>query len=666
MDKIFTIKLLVTLISLAFLFSFSGKAQNAWINEIHYDDSNSPSDVDERVEVIVENPSSYNLSLFSVVLYNGASTSLVPYDTKTLDNFTVGNSTGSFTLYYYTYPTNGIQNGAPDGLALVYDGILITGQFLSYEGTFVAASGPAAGQTSADIGVAETNSTPVGHSLQLSGNGTQYSDFTWQFPATATPGTLNNNQAVTASGVQNPANFNATTFSQTQIDLTWNQNGNGNNVMVAWNSSDAFGTPSGTYAANDPITGGGIVIYNGPAANFYHTGLTAGLHYYYKAWSVDGSNNYSPGVIDSAYTQFLEPSGHPNGLAAMSNGPVSITVSWTDSDAAHYLVKGSTAGYGSIATPSDGVAEPDAALLKNVNPAVQQHQFTGLIPGTQYYFKIFPYNGTGSAVNYKTDGTVPAATATTHDLDIDLFISEIADPSDSSNAKFIELYNPGITAIDFSSKPVYICRQSNGASWQSFQLTGILPPNDELVLAYVSTSFDPDTVRFFNAYDFEADIYQSIISGNGNDGYYLSYGGNQATGYIFDAFGVINQDGSGQPWEYTDKKAVRKRTVSMPNPSWTASEWTILDDPASHEDMTPGFHRGDVTWQGSSSSNWNEKGPNWNSPYGYIPDASCNVILPNVAQYPLVARPSACNELLIQSGSALSISPTGVLLVVGP
>jgi hypothetical protein len=82
--------------------------------------------------------------------------------------------------------------------------------------------------------------------------------------------------------------------------------------------------------------------------------------------------------------------------------------------------------------------------------------------------------------------------------------------------------------------------------------------------------------------------------------------------------------------------------------------------------MTPGFHRGDVTWQGSSSSNWNEKGPNWNSPYGYIPDASCNVILPNVAQYPLVARPSACNELLIQSGSALSISPTGVLLIVGP
>ena len=72
----------------------------------------------------------------------------------------------------------GIQNGAPDGLALDYDGTLI--QFLSYEGSFTASGGAADGESSTDIGVTETSSTSTGKSLQLTGNGTQYLDFTWQ------------------------------------------------------------------------------------------------------------------------------------------------------------------------------------------------------------------------------------------------------------------------------------------------------------------------------------------------------------------------------------------------------------------------------------------------------------------------------------------------------
>jgi len=44
------------------------------------------------------------------------------------------------------------------------------------------------------IGVNEIGSTPVGHSLQLAGQGTQYSDFTWQSPSAATRGQINNSQ----------------------------------------------------------------------------------------------------------------------------------------------------------------------------------------------------------------------------------------------------------------------------------------------------------------------------------------------------------------------------------------------------------------------------------------------------------------------------------------
>ena len=166
---------------------------NAWINEIHYD--NDGGDVNEMIEIVIENPGNYTLSDFTVNLYNGNGGG--SYDSETLDNLTVGNTEGDFTFYTWTSFSSGIQNGAPDGLALSFDGSLI--QFLSYEGTFEATDGVAVGVVSTDIGVSETGTTPVGYSLQLSGLGTQYSDFTWQEPALATAGTLNNNQAFVSS-----------------------------------------------------------------------------------------------------------------------------------------------------------------------------------------------------------------------------------------------------------------------------------------------------------------------------------------------------------------------------------------------------------------------------------------------------------------------------------
>ena len=57
----------------------------------------------------------------------------------------------------------GLQNGSPDGLALV-DGSTVLDR-LSYEGSFTAADGAAAGQPLPDIGVAELSTQPVGQSL---------------------------------------------------------------------------------------------------------------------------------------------------------------------------------------------------------------------------------------------------------------------------------------------------------------------------------------------------------------------------------------------------------------------------------------------------------------------------------------------------------------------
>ncbi len=188
---------------------------NAWVNEIHYD--NVGEDIGEFVEVVIENAGNYNLADFQIDLYNGGNSTV--YSTKTLDLFTLGNSADGFTFFYYVYPTDGIQNGAPDGLALSYDGVLITNQFLSYEGSFTATGGPAEGEVSMDIGVTETNSTPVGESLQLGGNGGFYSFFIWQEPLAETPGALNINQNI----------GNYTTWTGGNSDTDWTSAANWNN-----------------------------------------------------------------------------------------------------------------------------------------------------------------------------------------------------------------------------------------------------------------------------------------------------------------------------------------------------------------------------------------------------------------------------------------------------
>ncbi|MGB7444955.1 MAG: endonuclease/exonuclease/phosphatase family protein, partial [Coleofasciculaceae cyanobacterium] len=105
------------------------------------------------------------------------------------------------------YPSNGIQNGSPDGIALVDNNNSVI-QFLSYEGSFTAASGSAAGLTSTDIDVAEGSSTPVGFSLQLNGDGSEADDFSWSAEGQNTFGAFNTGQTFNGSGGNGGGNGN--------------------------------------------------------------------------------------------------------------------------------------------------------------------------------------------------------------------------------------------------------------------------------------------------------------------------------------------------------------------------------------------------------------------------------------------------------------------------
>lgn len=165
------------------------QATTIFINEIHYD--NTGGDSGEGVEIA--GPAAATLTGWQLVLYNGSNGK--KYQSISLSGTLPDQSNSFGTL---TFSISGIQNGSPDGIALVDSGNTVV-QFLSYEGSFTALDGPAAGTTSIDIGVAETSSTSPGYSLQLTGSGTQASDFTWAGPSIATFGSINTSQTFGAS-----------------------------------------------------------------------------------------------------------------------------------------------------------------------------------------------------------------------------------------------------------------------------------------------------------------------------------------------------------------------------------------------------------------------------------------------------------------------------------
>ncbi|MDP6921635.1 MAG: T9SS type A sorting domain-containing protein [Lutibacter sp.] len=155
-------------------------AQEIFINELHYD--NQGDDDGEGFEIA--GPAGTDLEGYRVLLYNGSngkSYGLEETLTGTIDD--EGSGYGA-----RWFPKQKIQNGPKDALALVDpEGQVL--EFISYEGVVTAITGPATGMTSTDIGVKESDKTPVGHSLQRAKTG-------WRSPLPKTEAFLNEGQGL--------------------------------------------------------------------------------------------------------------------------------------------------------------------------------------------------------------------------------------------------------------------------------------------------------------------------------------------------------------------------------------------------------------------------------------------------------------------------------------
>ncbi|AOA73793.1 endonuclease [Stenotrophomonas rhizophila] len=194
---------LLTPLSLGCLLALAaGSAQaDVFINELHYDDSTPAGDVGEAIEVVATGGE--DLSTYRLYLYNGSTPSAATVYANNAVPAGTAAGCGKASIATVTYPTNGLQNGANDGIALV-DASGKVVQFISYEGTITASGGPAAGLTSQNIPVSESNSTAPGTSLQLTGSGSQYTHFTWAGSAAQTFGACNTGQTFSGGGSTGP------------------------------------------------------------------------------------------------------------------------------------------------------------------------------------------------------------------------------------------------------------------------------------------------------------------------------------------------------------------------------------------------------------------------------------------------------------------------------
>jgi hypothetical protein len=214
-------------------------------------------------------------------------------------------------------------------------------------------------------------------------NGTQYYFFVFSMNSQCAAGPLyltENPLSGNAHSIPNgPSGFTATTAGPDQINLSVNSP---HHVLVLWNTTNTFGTPSGSYSPGDPVSGGGTVHYTGPVAGLgSHTGLDPGKTYYYRCWAFTGTTYSTASSVANAITTALVPffDGFETG-----NSPNAAVADWTQAGTGN-----SWAARKNVTSNNQDprTGEWSASMQGNSNRWLFKR--FGLIGGQTYYFSVY-------------------------------------------------------------------------------------------------------------------------------------------------------------------------------------------------------------------------------------------------------------------------------------
>ncbi|MAV64813.1 MAG: hypothetical protein CMG00_06460, partial [Candidatus Marinimicrobia bacterium] len=182
------------------------------------------------------------------------------------------------------------------------------------------------------------------------------------------------------------------------------------------------------------------------------------------------------------------------------------------------------------------------------------------------------------------DGNAPAG---------GLLITEVADPDNNADARFIEIYNAGVS-IDVSGFELRRWTNDNeDYTSTTASLEGTLDSGSAFIICSSRTSFE----NTFAELNVSCDVQSSLAATNGDDNFGLF---DTVSGNYVDFFGVPGVDGSGTSHEFEDGRAERVATICAGSATYDASEWSIDNDGGAGDgalDAPEGYDPG--SWIGS-------------------------------------------------------------------
>ena len=185
-----------------------------------------------------------------------------------------------------------------------------------------------------------------------------------------------------------PTDFTATVVSSIQIDLSWIK---GIHAVYTRVMQKIGGYP---VSISD-----GSLVYNGTGVSCSNASLSAGVHYYFRAWSWNDSTKlWSTTNASVSNTTWIVPLA-PTGFTATTVDTDEINLTWTKgSYATHTRIQRKIGSYpGNIS---------DGTTVYNGTSNIKSD--TGLSEDTQYYYRAWSWNSTSrlwSSTNVSASNT---------------------------------------------------------------------------------------------------------------------------------------------------------------------------------------------------------------------------------------------------------------------
>ena len=286
------------------------------------------------------------------------------------------------------------------------------------------------------------------------------------------------------SGVLNPQSFAATAVSTSQIDLNWTKNLDNDDVMIVWSPSSSFGIPTEgvAYTSGQSIPGGGTVLYKGGGNGFIHSGLIANTQYFYKAFSVNASFNYSSGRGATTYTQCGTFTTLP--FSQDFNSGTSLPNCWsiTDNQGSGQVwqigimtgqtpIPALTGNYAFL--NSDGYGSGNSQNTDLITPLMDLSSYANIVLDFKHYFKA--YTGSSAKLSYSINGgtswTQVQQWTTTTSINPTVFSQTIAAVAGQSQVKFKWNYT-GTWGFYWAIDDIQISGTSGGAFPTVFNFSG--------------------------------------------------------------------------------------------------------------------------------------------------------------------------------------------------